>query len=112
MGSEMCIRDSYVTGYSSRQAFAMVIRRTLVNLFRYRYRDIRLVTRAVEDYLRGPQWLMDVDAEQLHGELLRAGYRYSETFAGSFRTGHIHSLPIFSPDEVIPAILIRKSFFH
>ena len=66
---EMCIRDR-------------VIRRTLVNLFRYRYRDIRLVTRAVEDYLRGPQWLMDVDAEQLHGELLRAGYRYSETFCG------------------------------
>lgn len=78
----LIVNGLYVTGYSSRQAFAMVIRRTLVNLFRYRYRDIRLVTRAVEDYLRGPQWLMDVDAEQLHGELLRAGYRYSETFCG------------------------------
>ena len=108
MRNALIVNGLYVTGYSSRQAFAMVIRRTLVNLFRYRYRDIRLVTRAVEDYLRGPQWLMDVDAEQLHGELLRAGYR----FAGCFRTGHIHSLQIFLQDEAIPAILIRKSFFH
>ena len=71
------------------------------------------MTRAVEDYLRGPQWLMDVDAERLHGELLRAGVPLLRNrFAGCFRTGHIHSLQIFLQDEAIPAILIRKSFFH
>ncbi len=78
----LLVNGLYVAGYGSRQAFSMVFRRTLVNLFRYRYRDIRLVIRAAEDYLRGPQWLMNADAQQLHGELMRAGYRYSEPFCG------------------------------
>lgn len=79
----LIVNGLYVRGYGGRQAFRMVCRRMLVNLFRYRYKDIRLVARAVDDYLRGPGWLMQTDAEELHRELMSTGYQYTEIFPGT-----------------------------
>lgn len=78
----LIVNAIYVKDYGSVQAFRMVLRRMLVNLFRYRYRDMELVARAVEDFLRGPAWLMQTDAESLHREVIDAGYRYTESFDG------------------------------
>lgn len=79
----LIVNGLYVRGYGGRQAFRMVCRRMLVNLFRYRYKDIRLIARAVDDYLRGPGWLMQTDAEELHRELMSTGYQYTEIFSGT-----------------------------
>ncbi len=77
----------------------MVVRRMLTNLFRYRYRDIRLSARAVKDFLRGPKWLMEQDAEKLHQEIVAAGYRYCEEYEGQWEERN---------EEVLAGLLAAK----
>lgn len=50
--------------------------RFYATVFRYRYKDFSLSVRAVEDFLKGPKWLREVDAEALHRELLACGYQW------------------------------------
>lgn len=72
------------------QALKMVYRRMLTNLFRYRYRDIRLIEQALEDFLSGPQWLKEKDAQELHMELMASGYQYKETYtSGAIEKGKV-----------------------
>lgn len=66
--------------YGVGAALKMVYRRMITDLFRYRYRDMRLVRRAAEDFLKGPQWLMEQDAQELHREIRDFGYSYQETY--------------------------------
>lgn len=66
--------------YSVGVALKMIYRRMITNLFRYRYRDMRLVKRAVEDFLKGPKWLMEQDAYELHEKLRNFGYSYQENY--------------------------------
>lgn len=42
---------------------------------RYRYKDISLIFKAVEDYKKGLDWLYRVDAEKLHNRIGCMGYR-------------------------------------
>ena len=42
---------------------------------RYRYKNIYLHTRGVSDYLRGTKFLLNTDGEQLHQEIMAAGYK-------------------------------------
>lgn len=79
--NSLIVNSLYCKEFSKRQALKMVYRRMLTNLFRYRYKDIVLVIRALKDFLRGPKWLMEQDAEELHQELMASGYKYSEPYA-------------------------------
>lgn len=80
----LIVNALYGQDESGSSAVRMIVRRMLTNLFRYRYRDIRLIVRAVRDFLRGPEWLMGQDAEQLHQEIVAAGYRYCEEYEGQW----------------------------
>lgn len=42
---------------------------------RYRYKNVYLHTRGVSDYLRGTKFLLNTDGEQLHQEIMAAGYK-------------------------------------
>lgn len=75
----MIVNALYGQDESGKRAVHMIYRRMLTNLFRYRYRDIRLIEQAVDDFLKGPRWLMEQDAEQLHQEIIASGYHYSES---------------------------------
>lgn len=44
----------------------------------YRYRNVDLYIRGIEDFLKGPDWLMEQDGEALHKEIMAAGYRAVE----------------------------------
>lgn len=79
----MIVNALYGHDEHGKRAIRMACRRMLTNLFRYRYRDMRLVERAVCDFMKGPEWLMRQDAEQLHQKILASGYRYSEACAVS-----------------------------
>ena len=41
----------------------------------YRYKNVRLFLRGVNDYLEGPDFLFRTDGEQLHKDIMAAGYR-------------------------------------
>lgn len=42
---------------------------------RYRYKNVRLHTRGVKDYLKGVDFILNTDGEQLHKEIMAAGYK-------------------------------------
>lgn len=41
----------------------------------YRYKNVKLFLRGVNDYLQGPDYLFKTDGEQLHKDIMAAGYR-------------------------------------
>lgn len=41
----------------------------------YRYKNIDLILRGVEDFFKGTEFLINTDAEKLHKEIMAAGYR-------------------------------------
>ena len=45
------------------------------NLMMYRYRAADLLLRAVEDFVRGFEWLVSVNPEELNGEIMEMGYK-------------------------------------
>lgn len=59
---------------SMRDAFYILCERFYATVFRYRYKDFALSVKAVEDFLRGPDWLYQADAEALHKSLGEYGY--------------------------------------
>ena len=58
-----------------RNAVSVLCERFYATVFRYRYRDFALSLRAAEDFLKGPEWLYQADAEALHRAVLEEGYR-------------------------------------
>lgn len=50
----------------------------LMSLFMYRYKDIQLIEKAVNDYFKGPEWLLSVDQDKLHQKVCRMGYHMEE----------------------------------
>jgi len=44
----------------------------------YRYKNIDLYIRGIEDFLKGPEWLMKQDGEALHKDIMAAGYKFAD----------------------------------
>ncbi|MDE7298102.1 MAG: glycosyltransferase [Lachnospiraceae bacterium] len=64
----------YKQEWSILDAFYILCERFYATVFRYRYKDFALSVKAVEDFLKGPEWLNQVDAEALHESLKEYGY--------------------------------------
>ena len=50
-------------------------KRILANTLRYRYDDALLVVKAVEDFLKGPEYLCTLNPEEKNREVMNAGYK-------------------------------------
>lgn len=44
----------------------------------YRYKNVELYIRGIEDFLKGPRWLMEQDGEELHKQIMASGYKSAE----------------------------------
>jgi GT2 family glycosyltransferase len=57
----------------------MLCKKMLVNfgaaLLRFRYRDFKLIMMALEDFCKGPDWLLGLDAVSYHKVILDTGYQ-------------------------------------
>lgn len=42
----------------------------------YRYKNVDLYIQGIEDFLKGPEWLMKQDGEALHKDIMAAGYKF------------------------------------
>ena len=76
-----------------------------LELYLYRYKNVHLLLRGVEDYLKGVDWMKEIDGENLHQQILQAGYKLQdiEGLGTVFDYGlYEHS---FAEKE-------RKSFLH
>lgn len=58
-----------------RNAVAVLAERFFASALRYRYKDVELLLLAVEDFLKGSEWLAELDAEAYHKKLLEYGYK-------------------------------------
>lgn len=61
--------------YGKKELKKEVFRRVTEEVFFYRYRNVDLILRGVEDFLKGPEWLLCTDGEMLHKEIMAMGYR-------------------------------------
>ena len=61
--------------WGKKQLKKIVWRQWLSEVKRYRYKNIRLHTRGVKDYLKGVDFLLNTDGEQLHKDIMAAGYK-------------------------------------
>lgn len=64
--------------YGVKQAKKDIKRLCMSHIMCYRYKDLDLVIRGVEDFLKGPEWLMEQDGEALHKEIMGSGYKFAE----------------------------------
>ena len=56
-------------------AILIIAERFCSAVLRYRYEDINLILLALKDYLKGPVWLRNLDAEEYHIQLCKMGYQ-------------------------------------
>lgn len=70
-----CGKEKRCRQESWRNALLVLCERFYATVFRYRYRDFTLSVKAVEDFLKGPDWLMKLDAEEYHKSLGHYGYQ-------------------------------------
>lgn len=61
--------------YGKKQLKKTMVRHCLDEIVYYRYKNVDLYLRGIEDFFKGPQWLMQQDSEKLHQEIMGAGYR-------------------------------------
>lgn len=62
-----------ITGF---KAAMELVHMSLSNLVRYRYSNIGLILRAAEDFLKGAEYHLSLDAEALHKELMAASQKF------------------------------------
>jgi len=61
--------------YGSAAFLKVLFHHVTAELFRYRYLDAKLQLRAVRDFCEGSAFLLHTDGEQLHKEIMAAGYK-------------------------------------
>lgn len=69
----------YKNKHSLPDAVYILCERFYATVFRYRYKDFALSVKAVEDFLRGPEWLIGLDSENYHKSLAGYGYTMQDT---------------------------------
>ncbi len=61
--------------FGKKQLFKTIVGHCFKEIGLYRYKNVDLYLRGVEDFLKGPEWLMAQDSEVLHKEIMGAGYK-------------------------------------
>lgn len=59
-----------------RELLQMLKNQVMEEIYMYRYRDAGLLLDAVEDYLKGIDWLKKIDGEQFHQEIMKKSDRF------------------------------------
>lgn len=72
--------DNAVRGieYSKEQFLADFREQYFREIFTLRYKNAQLLLNGVLDFLKGPEWLMEQDGEELNMSVMQAGYKFSD----------------------------------
>ena len=76
MRNSLIINVFHRPGYDGKAAAGHMKYMIKSNLGRYRYKNCELVLRAVEDFLKGPEFLLNTDGEALHKEIMAAADKF------------------------------------
>jgi len=76
MRNSLIINTFHRPDINGFKAAAEMIHQVLSNLVRYRYGNIELIFRAVDDFLKGADYMLKLDAESLHKELMAKSEKF------------------------------------
>lgn len=76
--NRLIVNAIYKKNGKMKNALYIICERFYATVFRYRYKDFTLSVRAVQDFIKGPEWLERVDSERLHCSLTKCGYQMKE----------------------------------
>lgn len=68
--NSLIINAFHRPGYDGKAAAKHMLKEVKSNLGRYRYSNCELIFRGVEDFCKGPQFLLNTDGEALHQEIM------------------------------------------
>ena len=74
--NEMIVNALHLPGFGFKQAREVLRYSVKVNIGRYRYSDCKLAFKAMEDFCKGPEFLLNTDGEALHKEVMMLGDRF------------------------------------
>lgn len=74
----LIINALYMEKGKRLNAVRLFAKSVLASIFRYRYEDVSLTVMAVEDFLKGPEWFLNSDSEQIHKQVSQLGYRMQD----------------------------------
>lgn len=61
--------------FGAKQVRKIIVGHCFREIGLYRYKNVDLYLQGIQDFLKGPQWLMQQDSEALHKKVMAAGYR-------------------------------------
>lgn len=85
------VNSRYCMHYGASKATGRVLTMLLVALMRHRYMDMRIIRKAVMDFLEGPEYLMSIDQTALHRMITDMGYKFEDV--SSELDGSIENVP-------------------
>ena len=71
----LIVNSMYCPEYGCKQLEKKIITNLLLALLRMRYKDMNLIYKALEDFCKGPDWLLQVDPVAYHKKIQQAGYQ-------------------------------------
>ncbi len=74
--NEMIVNALHWPNFGCKQALEVLRYSVKVNIGRYRYSDCKLAFKAMEDFCKGPEFLLTADGEALHKEVMMIGDRF------------------------------------
>lgn len=74
--NEMIVNALHWPNFGFKQAREVLRYSVKVNIGRYRYSDCKLAFKALEDFCKGPEFLLTTDGEALHKEVMMIGDRF------------------------------------
>ncbi|MCR5399070.1 MAG: hypothetical protein K6E68_05980 [Lachnospiraceae bacterium] len=72
----LMVNAIYRRRFGTSGAFRQACAEMTAALYRHRYSDMNMVVMAVTDYLKGPEYLMHLDAQKLHEKLHEDAYKF------------------------------------
>ena len=64
--------------YGAKQLKKAMMTHCKQEIMFYRYKNVDLYIQGIEDFLKGPAWLMEQDGEELHRRVMASGYKMTE----------------------------------
>lgn len=78
MRNQLIDNSFHCQWYGVKQLNRAVLGHCLREIMFYRYKNVELYLQGIKDFLKGPQWLMQEDGEELHKKVMAAGYKGQE----------------------------------
>lgn len=73
--NKLILNSLHNIGYTKKQLIRDYLKQWSSEMTRYRYKNAKLLTKGVEDFLRGYVWLKSEDGEMLHKNIMALGYK-------------------------------------